>query len=1477
MKFISSMIKEANRVDLMFPEVLTLTGVHKKAEEWMERASIALRTKMSLTELESLVSTGDNLPLNVSDVLEKLKGRLEQAREWIRRVEEIVPKSDDVFAWLKEVRLALNDGQKSAHLLSLMPEGARIPVHMECMKLLQIEIDARNWTIKAKSWIPDNLNSPEENDKSSFKRGKIDDVGDHLERASSLHDRIRFKCKNQDDWVLDGEDDLTKMYEMAESWLEKYDEYISGDNRRKDSRIRVSMSKLHAIISELNRIPLNLGNPSVKINRIYSQAEEWMMNYFSLVKRCGIECSYSPNNGADEIGADKAVKIAELEEAVYSAESDISVDLEEAIEMKDLLKKTQLWMEKSSAIVPKRSARKKKRGNGVNEEKHKMMEISNLIEEAATIPLDIADELERLKIEHSVTFSWRLQAHRTIRDIIAAFEDFRKEKSSIYSSSEVKAATQAVTISANDGKERVDPKLDTKAVASSSLREQFERRTSRSDSISTDITGTSGSATPITLEVADKNLFSLVSALIRSSKSLNAATPEEKIADELNEVISWFSKSFKIMDTSSEVFDRKNFSKLDKLIESGRKLLKFKSFVIDDIPEDPDLVNDLRQSWAAVMGDDIERLCDLQIQRGKFLEWCEKADEIVSSSDKKIPIETLKELAVQSAAYPPSSEVVLRVKKRAEEATAWAAAAEEIIKTGKRISMEEAKEITDKADKLNITCQEYKTLRNALRTTRGWIIRVKKCGAANGQTHVTGVTELINEHSNFIVTAMEEVSKLKQAMCGYCICRLPYEGFMIGCDGCGEWYHGPCVGVNEEQAEKFDKYVCVRCYTLRVYKENTAAVAGIVRKWSSAKGLSKARSMDSQRYGRKVRQAERDISKSKSDLEKFESELRHLVGPKVPNNATNFAPRLPQSSEKDDLTGNPEKTNKKEKDIRDKIEKARTTIENCEKRLEGYKVELVERKNLEAREDALTENLRKWCSMVKREVLSPMTKEDAEKSRPGDDGYVSDPMKKTETYAAVLLLSDLPDVDSVLNSFKILSWCLHSLSLLRRKPRVEEIRSLLSHSDSGYFKLPEAKCVRMLRSMASRAQLWQAKARKAIMPIPDEKRPFDLNVLRELILSAKQIPFIMPEEARIWSTIEDNGLRHCICGGPSDGSFMLGCDSCDKWFHGSCMEIDKETGDALSKWICPMCSNSPLPKSEQNQNETFAISTEDLKISIVDDRNADISPHAPDPKSLWPPFGLRRSEQAIQVLGEPGDSDVEDFDPNTVNLMRTPDNGDLEKSSRSLPDNSNVLLVASVASLAAPMSQEPFSPNNENSLLAEAAQSIALMSNSNAFNLNLGGPSYQSHEKQSWQHPQSHSTEDVKTNLQCTSSTSCATKATVDGNTHSTCHGVSNVSNAGGDNSMLDLVKIAESALNEESTSTPFGQISSAGINANVTPATQHHRQNHNATRPEIYALSEARNFNECNGAIVNVPNKHSLTSALPIDPTLPSDSSHTK
>ena len=220
MKFISSLIKQANKIDLAFPELFTLTGVHKKAEEWMDRASIAARTTISFEELTELVSVGEGLPLNVSDVLEKLQKRFKQAKEWMARLEQIVPNSDDYLLWLRRFRSALEDSDRNAYLLSLLSEGSRIPVTMECSKLLQIEIDARHWTAKAKPWIPENLDNPGETS-APQKRGKLDDVKDHLARATALRDRLWFGEKEKEQWVLEGEPQLAQIIDMANTWLKK--------------------------------------------------------------------------------------------------------------------------------------------------------------------------------------------------------------------------------------------------------------------------------------------------------------------------------------------------------------------------------------------------------------------------------------------------------------------------------------------------------------------------------------------------------------------------------------------------------------------------------------------------------------------------------------------------------------------------------------------------------------------------------------------------------------------------------------------------------------------------------------------------------------------------------------------------------------------------------------------------------------------------------------------------------------------------------------------------------------------------------------------------------------------------------------------------------------------------------------------------------------------------------------------------------
>ena len=53
----------------------------------------------------------------------------------------------------------------------------------------------------------------------------------------------------------------------------------------------------------------------------------------------------------------------------------------------------------------------------------------------------------------------------------------------------------------------------------------------------------------------------------------------------------------------------------------------------------------------------------------------------------------------------------------------------------------------------------------------------------------------------------------------------------------------------------------------------------------------------------------------------------------------------------------------------------------------------------------------------------------------------------------------------------------------------------------------------------------------------------------------------------------DNG-PYCICRGPDDHRWMIGCDVCEDWFHGECVQLDKETGEELvERFVCPNCTD----------------------------------------------------------------------------------------------------------------------------------------------------------------------------------------------------------------------------------------------------------------------------------------------------------------
>ncbi|KAH7261329.1 uncharacterized protein BKA55DRAFT_283153 [Fusarium redolens] len=52
---------------------------------------------------------------------------------------------------------------------------------------------------------------------------------------------------------------------------------------------------------------------------------------------------------------------------------------------------------------------------------------------------------------------------------------------------------------------------------------------------------------------------------------------------------------------------------------------------------------------------------------------------------------------------------------------------------------------------------------------------------------------------------------------------------------------------------------------------------------------------------------------------------------------------------------------------------------------------------------------------------------------------------------------------------------------------------------------------------------------------------------------------------------------YCLCRGADDHRWMICCENCEDWFHGECINMNKEIGENLiEKFICPLCTNESL-------------------------------------------------------------------------------------------------------------------------------------------------------------------------------------------------------------------------------------------------------------------------------------------------------------
>lgn len=1218
-KNIGSMIKEANKINLSFRELSLLSKVHKDAEEWMDRANVALRSKISLDELESLVKTGEQMPLGLTGALDKLQSRYKQACEWVSDLKEEVScpveacsssgcgiDAETRAEWLSRMRYTLEYGDEETvgSLLELSSQGSRLPVESNLFHLLQTAVDARNWSLKAKKWVPTS--------DGQLKRGKIEDLQDHLDNAELISERASELTDGKANFRLEFFDELQKIVDNAEQWFETYRPFLTGDNRRSNTRSCCAFAELRKIVEEAQKIPSNLGNPFIKINRIHNEAELWMDTHKHLLERCGIGSNVSQN-----FRSEKSVTIDEVNDAIERASKDLSVDLDEVKKLEEIAAQSRDWFVKASDYAPVKSKLDSGKKSARNH-KCTVDDVVALIKKSEMVPLDTSNGVTRLNLLLNDVQSFGQEALQKFKDIAYATKDLVQNR-------EYRHGKAAEFLSVQNIPSNVDRK--------SAEQEVVQGKTSVKDSFS--------------------EVNSIVEYLLQKSDSFNVYTFEEIVAKHLVTIIKWCEKAGAIIDNHECVFvETQDKHRLDELLREVPDVKFSSDSVKVSWPEhgtkEAESLNLLKTSVSKLLSDELRRLNILRSKQHEYYIWCQKINDSYLYSEKRVPIETLTSFAKEATKYPQNADVVHRLLEDASNAATWIADVKQMLEGTVKYSLEELKSKLDSVSGIKFTCPEYRKLKKAHNDAKSWLNKVKKSGLADGSAQIHELKALLMEHEDLLIASSEEVEKLKQALCGYCICRRPYEGFMIGCDECGEWYHGPCIGVTQAQGDKMDKYVCIRCSVKRIYEVSCNKVVTVIKKWCDKKELSKARSQDNQKHQRKVRERKREIEKLSTKCQASVDLLKSIKRQKFDREAA----ELQAAAAEDQLTlGVPKihlidvaessKLDEEEAQANAKLSRATVALEEANRRLTELNKISTERKLIRQREDVLSKSFRHWVVMIRCTVLVPNTIDIAEKSRPKPalnvstpEQLLSDPMSLALDAAKKLGISDLPDVSLIRDAFLCIGWCCLAFEILKRKPTFEELRRLIDLSNT--MDCQEVKSLQAIKSIISRTLIWQEKVKQALAPLAGDTTPFSMTVLKDLTMTLSSIPVITPEEGMLRNAIADEGARHCICGSARDDATMMRCSSCNVCFHPSCLNI--QMTKALENWKCPTCN-----KGKINPEGLKKKKSDEVSWPILSSACDDISPHAPVSEKLWPPYGLLDSPEARSILGSAISLQLKDF------------------------------------------------------------------------------------------------------------------------------------------------------------------------------------------------------------------------------------------
>ncbi|KAJ3262985.1 hypothetical protein HK104_006712, partial [Borealophlyctis nickersoniae] len=132
----------------------------------------------------------------------------------------------------------------------------------------------------------------------------------------------------------------------------------------------------------------------------------------------------------------------------------------------------------------------------------------------------------------------------------------------------------------------------------------------------------------------------------------------------------------------------------------------------------------------------------------------------------------------------------------------------------------EPRTLLEELDGIPIKLDEMALLKDEVKKVGDWMTRCKRTfGKAGSAKTLTAILE--DMRSNVERCTSQGVETAAHL---FCICRTDSEeGWMVECENCNHWYHGPCIRMTRKEANRRNPYICLICDVDEHYPRVTSA------------------------------------------------------------------------------------------------------------------------------------------------------------------------------------------------------------------------------------------------------------------------------------------------------------------------------------------------------------------------------------------------------------------------------------------------------------------------------------------------------------------------------------------------------------------------------------------------------------------------------------------------------------------------------